>query len=96
MRRFESQSTTLEPLMNSDAAAELLGFSPLTVRRMAHEGRLPSIAFPVGKTGKFTHRFRASDLRVYLTGLERHPTVNVEIGTPVVSDGARFGFQGRD
>lgn len=63
----------IEPLINATEAAEYLGFSSLTVRRMAHDGRIPSIAFPVGKTGKYTHRFRASELTAYLTTLERKP-----------------------
>jgi excisionase family DNA binding protein len=63
----------LEPLVGAEEAAEYLGFSALTVRRMAHEGRLPSIAFPVGRTGKFTHRFRFSELKAYLSTLERQP-----------------------
>jgi len=62
----------LEHLINANEAAEYLGFSSLTVRRMAHEGRLPSIAFPMGRTGKFTHRFRVSELQTFLSTLERH------------------------
>jgi excisionase family DNA binding protein len=63
----------LEPLISANEAAQYFGFSSLTVRRMAHAGRLPSIAFPVGNTGKCTHRFRISDLKAYLNTLERHP-----------------------
>ena len=59
--------------MKPDEAAVYLGFSPLTIKRMAHDGRIPSIAFPMGATGKFTHRFRASDLRAFLATLERRP-----------------------
>jgi excisionase family DNA binding protein len=55
----------IEPLIGADEAAKYLGFSPLTVRRMAHEGRLPSIPFPRGK-GKYQHRFRISDLKAYV------------------------------
>lgn len=67
---------SLEPLINAREAAEYLGFSSLTVRRMAHENRLPSIAFPVGRTSKCTYRFRASELKAYLTTLERKPSQN--------------------
>jgi len=64
----------LEPLIDAEEAAKFLGFSPLTVRRMAHEGRLPSIPFPRGK-GKFQHRFRISDLKAYIEKLAHgdHP-----------------------
>ncbi len=76
----------LEPLINANEAAEYLGFSSLTVRRMAHEGRLPSIAFPRGRTGKFTHRFRVSELQEFLSTLERHaiPLNNQETHTSPV------------
>ena len=62
---------SLEPLIGAEEAAKYLGFSKFTVRRMAHEGRLPSVAFPVGRTGKRTYRFRKSDLKEYLSTLER-------------------------
>lgn len=67
----------MEPLIGAGEAAEYLGFSSLTVRRMAHDGRLPSIAFPLGKdklgNQKYLHRFRVSDLKAYLATLERRP-----------------------
>lgn len=62
---------SLEPLIGAEEAAEFLGFSPLTVRRMAHDGRLPSIPFPRGD-GKFQHRFRISDLKAYVESLARN------------------------
>jgi excisionase family DNA binding protein len=77
----------IEPLIKAEEAAEYLGFSPLTVRRMAHDGRIPSIAFPVGKTGKYTHRFRASELTAYLTTLERKP-VQAQMPMPEKSQGS--------
>jgi len=75
--QFAYTERPLEPLIGAREAAQYLGFSPLTVRRMAHDGRLPSIAFQLGTTGKFTHRFRVSDLKAYLATLERNP-LNVE------------------
>ena len=65
-------STTrhLEPLVGAVEAAEYLGFAPLTIRRMARRGILPSIAFPMGDTGKYMHKFRMSDLEAYVKTLE--------------------------
>ena len=65
-----------EPLITAKEAAKYLGFSSLTVLRWAHEGRLPSVAFPYGKTGKFTHRFRKSDLAAYLATLEHKSSLD--------------------
>ena len=42
----------------------------LTVRRMAHAGQLPAIAFPYS-SGKHTYRFRLSELELYVNGLRR-------------------------
>ena len=67
--KTSDSSPELEPLLKADEVANFLGFSPITVRRMAHDGTLPSIAFPSGN-GKFTHRFRASELTAYLTTLQ--------------------------
>lgn len=64
----------VEPLIGSNEAAEFLGFSAMTIRRMAHDGRLPSIAFPT-KDGKFRHRYRLSELQNYLNTLQRRPVV---------------------
>jgi excisionase family DNA binding protein len=63
-------SKQLEPLINAVDAAKYLGFAPLTVRRMARSGRIPSIAFPVGNAGKHLHKFRMSDLETYVKSLE--------------------------
>jgi excisionase family DNA binding protein len=59
-----------EPLIGSEEAARFLGYSALTVRRMARDGRLPSIPFPRGN-GKFQHRFRLSALQAYVEGLSQ-------------------------
>lgn len=59
-----------EPLIKSEQAAEFLGCAPLTVRRMARDGRLPSIPFPRGN-GKFQHRFRLSELQAYVESLSQ-------------------------
>lgn len=72
MKNFTYIDRPMEPLIGPKEAAEYLGFSSLTVRRMAHKGQLPSIAFPHGR-GKFLHRFRVSDLKAYLATLERCP-----------------------
>jgi len=67
-------SQDFEPLLKADEVAQFLGFAPITVRRMAHDGTLPSIAFPSGN-GKFTHRFRVSELKNYLATLEQKPVM---------------------
>ena len=65
-----STARQLEPLVGAVEAAEYLGFAPLTIRRMARRGILPSIAFPMGDTGKYMHKFRMSDLEAYVKTLE--------------------------
>jgi len=64
-------SEVLEPLMDAEQVSESFGFSSLTIRRWAHEGLIPSIAFPMGKSGKFTHRFRMSELKSFEASLKR-------------------------
>lgn len=66
----------LEPMIGANEAAEYLGFSSTTVRRMAHRGELPSYAFPRGK-GKFLHRYLVSDLKAYLATLKRAPVSEI-------------------
>jgi len=61
---------TKEPLVALRAAAEYLGMSSLTVRRMAHAGQVPAIAFPRSR-GKHTYRFRLSELEAYVNSLRR-------------------------
>jgi excisionase family DNA binding protein len=65
---MQSNEPLIERLIGAEEAAEYLGFSSLTVRRMAHEGRLPSVPFPRGR-GKFQHRFYMSQLRSYVESL---------------------------
>jgi excisionase family DNA binding protein len=60
-----------EPLIDCKEAAAILGFSPVMVRRLAHDGQLPSIAFPFGKKGKFRYKFRVSELQAYLKSRSR-------------------------
>lgn len=62
----EPDVTLLEPLMGADEVGKQLGFSGLTIRRWAREGRLPAIAIPFGISGKTIYRFRASELTEYL------------------------------
>jgi excisionase family DNA binding protein len=71
----------LEPMIGANEAAEYLGFSSTTVRRMAHRGELPSYAFPRGN-GKFLHRYRVSDLKEYLDALKRFPAKTVDQERP--------------
>ncbi len=61
-----------EPLVGVRSAAEFLGMSKLTVRRMAHARQLPAIAFPYS-SGKHTYRFRMSELESYVNSLRRAP-----------------------
>jgi excisionase family DNA binding protein len=63
----------LEPLIDAQEVGKRLSFSPLTITRWAHQGKIPSIAFQIGSSGKCTYRFRFSDLQAYLTTLERYP-----------------------
>jgi len=60
-----------EPMLSSAEAARIIGFSSLTVKRMAAKGRLPGYAFPCGN-GKFTYRFRLSELSDYLKSLSNY------------------------
>jgi len=60
-----------EPLVDADAASAYLGYKPITVLRMAQKGLLPTIAFPIGTTGKFRYRFKMSQLEAYVESLSR-------------------------
>jgi excisionase family DNA binding protein len=71
--RTTLEDANVEPLIDSEEAAKYLCFSPLTIRRMAHAGKIPSVAFPCGARGKFTHRFRVSDLAKYVASFSRNP-----------------------
>ena len=66
----QSRNVELEPLLKAHEAAPLLGVAALTLKRMAHQGLVPSVAFPIGRTGKHTYRFRKSDLKEYLDSLQ--------------------------
>ena len=57
-------------LLNCIEVAEFLGFTPLTVRRMAHAGKLPAIAFHAGPR-KTYYRFRAEAIEDYLAKIEQ-------------------------
>lgn len=69
--KFAYAERPMEPLIGATEAAEYLGFSPLSVRKMAHAGVIPFFAFPYGR--KITRRFRVSDLEAYLATVERNP-----------------------
>jgi len=60
-----------EPLVDEFAASAYLGYQPITCLRMAKEGRLPSVPFPIGSTGKFRHKFKMSELESYVDSLPR-------------------------
>ena len=62
---------TPEPLVDDVAASAYLGYKPITVLRMAGKGLLPTIAFPIGATGKFRYRFKMSQLEAYVESLSR-------------------------
>lgn len=68
--KIEYTEPRVEPLIGPDEAAEFLGFSSMTVRRMAHDGRLPSIPFPT-KDGKYRHKYRLTELQGYVESLRR-------------------------
>ena len=70
MTEPKPETPIAERLMKSDEAAEYLGFSPLTVRRMACKGLLPCYAFPCGN-GKFIRRFKMSELVEFVASLHR-------------------------
>jgi excisionase family DNA binding protein len=64
----------MEPMIGSIEAAAYLGFSVGLVRRMAKDGRLPTIAFPL-KGGKTLYRFQVSALQEHLAALRRRPVL---------------------
>jgi hypothetical protein len=64
-----------EPLIDAKVASAYLGFAAITVLRMARAGKLPTIAFPIGKTGKYLYKFKASQLEAYVESLTRLPKV---------------------
>jgi hypothetical protein len=63
-----------EPLIDANAASPYLGFAPITIKRMAKRGELPTIAFPIGSTGKCLYKFRLSELQKHVESLS-HPAV---------------------
>jgi hypothetical protein len=63
----------MAPLIDAKAASVFLGFGPITILRMARAGKLPTIAFPIGKTGKYLDKFRLSQLEAYVESLTRLP-----------------------
>lgn len=69
-QQLEPSAVIAERLVDAEEAAEYLGFAPLTIRRWAHAGRLPGYPFPCGG-GKFTYRFRISELSAYLDALKQ-------------------------
>lgn len=64
-------SKSFEPLVDAKEAAKFLNCSPLTARRMAKAGRLPAVAFPVGRNTVW--KFRMSELNDFVESLMRKP-----------------------
>jgi hypothetical protein len=60
-----------EPLIEAGEASKFLGFKPITIKRMAQKGLLPTIPFPIGKTGKYRYKFKLSKLEAYVESLSR-------------------------
>ena len=60
-----------DPLIDAKAASAFLGFAAITILRMARAGKLPTVAFPIGTTGKFLYKFRLSQLEAYVESLTR-------------------------
>lgn len=50
-----------------------LGFAPIAILRMARAGKLPTIEFPIGSTGKYLYRFRLSQLQAHVESLNPLP-----------------------
>ena len=64
-------AVSISPLIGAKEASRYLGFKPITILRMARAGKLPCIAFPVGKTGKYIYKFRLRELETYVESLSR-------------------------
>ena len=64
-------STSVEPLVDAKVASKYIGFKPITVKRMAKAGKLPTIPWPIGNTGKFVYKFKMSQLEAYVESLSR-------------------------
>lgn len=62
-------SPASDPVIGADPAAAYLGMRKSTLLRKAHRGEVPSIPFPIGKTGKFRHRFQIGELEKYVASL---------------------------
>lgn len=64
---FKSQE--FEPFVKAEQAAEFLGFSPITVRRMSRDGELPCVRFARGRGHVW--RYRMSELAQYVQSGKR-------------------------
>ena len=64
-------SVSVEPLVDAKVASRYLGFNPITILRMAKARKLPTIPWPIGKTGKFVYKFKMSQLEAYVESLSR-------------------------
>lgn len=58
-----------EPLVRTREVAQLVGCSEQKIRRMAEDGEIPAVAFPVGLHRK-TWRFRMSAVQRWLDEIE--------------------------
>jgi PTS system nitrogen regulatory IIA component len=70
-RREAPSSPAIEPLIDANEAAELLGIHPVTLCEMARQGRIPAI-----KIGR-VWRFRPSSLNRWLSEREQRQRQDV-------------------
>jgi excisionase family DNA binding protein len=59
-----------ERFVKSEVAGRYLGLSALTIRRMAHQGKIPAYGLPCG-AGKFAYRFKLSELLTWANNLKK-------------------------
>ena len=58
-----------EPFVNAEKAGEYIGYSAVTLRRLAKAGTIPALGIPSG--GKTLWRFRLSELDEYVQALNK-------------------------
>ena len=60
-----------EKLLDTWEAAELLGYTPRRLERLARLGQVPHFRLPVGRAQGNEYRFRESDLSVWVESLRQ-------------------------
>lgn len=68
--RISGGPIAFEPYVRAADVAKLVGCSAIKIRRMAEAGKIPAVAFPVGRRRK-TWRFRMSTVQRWLDDLEK-------------------------